>query len=241
MKTTHDMSLREKIEALAPGPYYKGRCVLWQGYCNNNGYGVVSHQGKRYLAHTVQAELFGMSKFGDNVITRSCLNKRCVNPRHLMLATRQKVINDRMVREGRSRKIKPYPAEDAFLDRCTICGKILSPKYKGLKYCSHRCLKIIRKIKDLSCKWCQKPREKPKNVRTASVYCSDECRLSYYRVRIEVYARKPYSIVHFKECVVCKGGFYSRARRKKRKTCGEKCHKILTTIRNRERALQRQK
>lgn len=241
MRTTPKMSLREKLEALAPKPYTKGKCVPWQGYCNNNGYGVVSHLGRRYLAHIVQAQLYGIHKYNNQVITRTCHLSHCVNPRHLTVSTLQEVMRDKVRREGRSRKTKTYPPKNLIIHRCAVCSKDLGRNHNRRKYCSDRCRQASKNHQPIKCKWCQKPRERPVNLKKASVYCSRECFKSYFRVHIEVYTRKKYSTVHFRQCVLCKANFFNCARRKDRKTCSKECLNQLTTIRNRERTLQRLK
>lgn len=59
-------------------------CWLWQGARNNHkGYGRVSIDGSRYLAHRYSYQLFGFQLSDDETLDHICRNTRCVNPVHL--------------------------------------------------------------------------------------------------------------------------------------------------------------
>jgi homing endonuclease-like protein len=75
-------------------------CWVWDGYCQNGGYGQFRFNGRSYLAHrasyAVHSDLFCLSSSSeedrlfrvftylkDMRIGQRCGNKKCVNPDHL--------------------------------------------------------------------------------------------------------------------------------------------------------------
>ena len=87
---------RERLEQLSER---FGECWLWSFGITKNGYGRISHEGKRRSAHRVSYELFlgpipeGMTI--DHTCHNEakcagglgCLHRRCVNPAHLEAVT----------------------------------------------------------------------------------------------------------------------------------------------------------
>ncbi len=62
-------------------------CWLWTGTPNNDGYGRLSVGGRHVLAHRFSWELHGLGLLGDQGLDHKCLNRMCVNPWHLRVAT----------------------------------------------------------------------------------------------------------------------------------------------------------
>lgn len=73
-------------------------CWLWCGYTLETGYGVIHYMGQVLMAHRIS---FLLSK-GDlpvkKIVAHSCRNRSCVNPDHLMLATKREVFYLSMVK-----------------------------------------------------------------------------------------------------------------------------------------------
>ena len=66
-----------------------GDCWLWIGGVNNNGYGRMIFRGKQRTAHSIMYELENGPAPKDGCILRSCGNKLCVMPDHLVLDSRK--------------------------------------------------------------------------------------------------------------------------------------------------------
>lgn len=78
-------SFLSRVEITADG------CWLWKRAINDNGYGVLSVDGKYRYAHRVSHELFiGPIPEGyevDHVKARGCVSRACVRPGHLEAVT----------------------------------------------------------------------------------------------------------------------------------------------------------
>jgi len=66
-------------------------CWLWTGAINTRGHGNVGWNGKTCSVHRVAWEIMNGKIPEGMFIYRSCSNKLCVNPIHLVLATRQEL------------------------------------------------------------------------------------------------------------------------------------------------------
>lgn len=70
-------------------------CLVWTGWCDPRGYGVIRHNARRWKAHRVAYTL----TFGDipdgMIVMHSCDNPPCINPAHLSLGTDADDIADR--------------------------------------------------------------------------------------------------------------------------------------------------
>lgn len=83
-------SLRDRIEAKLDRAGGPSACWLWQGWCNNKGYGVVSSGGRRgplvYVHRAYYEIVVGpippLLQL-DHVRARGCMHKHCANPAHL--------------------------------------------------------------------------------------------------------------------------------------------------------------
>ena len=73
----------------------KWECWIWQGRCDNKGYGVLTCRGRIYKAHRVSYTMFIGSIPPDLVIDHLCRTRNCVNPEHM-----EPVSNDENIRRG---------------------------------------------------------------------------------------------------------------------------------------------
>lgn len=79
-----------------------GRCWLWIGAKDRNGYGVVRIGGKNYSAHRLSWEWANNQKIPDGmVLIHLCDEPSCVKPSHLTIGTQINNIEDR-VKKNRS-------------------------------------------------------------------------------------------------------------------------------------------
>lgn len=73
----------------------------WAGCRNNSGYGVVSFNGKKYMAHRLSLELSVGKPEGNLMALHSCDNPSCINPMHLRWGTHAENMAD-MVKRNRT-------------------------------------------------------------------------------------------------------------------------------------------
>jgi hypothetical protein len=75
-------------------------CWEWTGQITAWGYGVLSVEGKKALAHRVSAEVLGSVVIDGVCVLHRCDNPRCINPSHLFTGTQLDNVKDR-VEKGR--------------------------------------------------------------------------------------------------------------------------------------------
>lgn len=87
-----------------------GRCWVWTGAMNSNGYGeifVARPRRKRKATH-VALELTGVLVLAGRCVMHLCDNPACVNPAHLKLGTQVENIKD-AVDKGHMRRGETHP------------------------------------------------------------------------------------------------------------------------------------
>jgi hypothetical protein len=73
-------------------------CWPWTGALNSKGYGCISFNDKRWLAHRISYGLHNDEKPGWLIIRHSCDNPKCCNPGHLVSGTHQDNSDDAISR-----------------------------------------------------------------------------------------------------------------------------------------------
>lgn len=76
-------------------------CWIWMWCCNANGYGELTIDKKRTLAHRLSFSIFN-GPIGGKCVLHRCDVPSCVNPGHLFLGTQLENIADKM-KKGRNR------------------------------------------------------------------------------------------------------------------------------------------
>jgi hypothetical protein len=103
-------------------------CWLWRAATMENGYGVVNWRGKLWLAH----RLSWMGVHGPippgGMICHRCDERRCVNPEHLFLGTRQVNMDDL-----RAKRLRRSAAADSgrlhiFIRGRELVGDVTEPQ-----------------------------------------------------------------------------------------------------------------
>jgi|CXWL01.1.fsa_nt_gi hypothetical protein len=106
-------------------------CWEWNGTINNYGYGVMyQYRAKRILAHRMSWIIYKGEIPDDKCILHKCDNRRCVNPDHLFLGSRDDNNKD-MVSKGRH---NPYGSRT---------GKTAGEQHGGSKL-TEKDVKMIR-------------------------------------------------------------------------------------------------
>lgn len=75
-------------------------CLLWLGATGGDGYGVLRHDGRSWLAHRLVCSLVGREPTAGLVVRHRCDQRMCVRPEHLDVGTQQDNAFDRE-RRGR--------------------------------------------------------------------------------------------------------------------------------------------
>lgn len=94
-------------------------CWEWQGAKNNIGYGFIRDGDKMRTTHRVAYEIYRGPIPEGMCVLHKCDNRKCVNPEHLWLGTRQDNADD-MINKGRHTKGFHEPMT------CPHCGKTVN-------------------------------------------------------------------------------------------------------------------
>lgn len=78
-------------------PIY-GPCLIWRHGLNAGGYGVLTHGGRRHLAHRVTYKISRGSIPPNTSILHMCNRRSCVQPSHLYVGTPQDNADDKMAK-----------------------------------------------------------------------------------------------------------------------------------------------
>jgi HNH endonuclease len=82
-------------------------CWLWIGATGNNGYGVMTRDGRRALVHRVSFEMHVAPIAQGQVVCHTCDVRSCVNPAHLFVGSIADNNRD-MWTKGRGRGLDPH-------------------------------------------------------------------------------------------------------------------------------------
>lgn len=77
-------------------------CWIWTGYRNDEGYGEMRMNKKRYKLHRLSYELFNGAIPEKALVCHSCDNPSCIEPTHLFLGN-DKINSDDKIKKGRFR------------------------------------------------------------------------------------------------------------------------------------------
>lgn len=122
-------------------------CWVWTGFTRGKGYGGFQLPTGVVSAHRFAYEtLVGPIPEGAQ-IDHVCMNKLCVNPKHLEPVTNE----ENQYRAYRHRGHWPIESREPAQKSCTICGKEFSTIFYEIhQYCSNACrckAKRLRKLR----------------------------------------------------------------------------------------------
>src|SRR5574341_581326 len=101
MKVVH-ATLADKLEAYSIRLPEVG-CWLWSIALNQKGYGIGTHNGKRFIAHRASYEVF-VGPVGHWHVLQRCDVRSCINPHHRYLGTEADNGRDKALRKRAASK-----------------------------------------------------------------------------------------------------------------------------------------
>lgn len=121
-KRHYAIPLYDRMMARVNVPQDKTKCWEWKGPVNNAGYGLIKgddNQGdwKMVTVHRVMARHKGLN-INRKEVQHTCLNKKCVNPDHLVLGDAKTRTKRIMEKHGRH-----YMAPKQPYKTCEHCGE----------------------------------------------------------------------------------------------------------------------
>lgn len=133
------MSDFEKVNAFFSRVNYSDSCWEWQGYKQQQGYGLFFFNYKHTMAHRWSYEYF-REPLGNLLCCHHCDNPSCVNPFHLFAGTMRDNAKDMASkgRQARQNKNKTHCVKGHALTTNNIYN------YKGWQYCK-TCNKLNRR------------------------------------------------------------------------------------------------
>ncbi len=140
--------LKSKIED-CPDPTLKGKCWVWMGTLDNDGYGRITIFHKKYRCHRLAYTELRGPILPHLEIDHLCSNRACFNPNHLEQTTHQincsrgklginnytktKCVNGHLFDEGNTAYHKSH---GRIIRTCKICKRESSKRY----YYKHKSL-----------------------------------------------------------------------------------------------------
>lgn len=114
IKRMNFMQRFERLKAKLPANV----CWNWDGAFRHDGYGMAVVDRRQTTAHRAVWEMLNGEAPADMVVCHSCDNRKCVNPAHLWLGTREQNMHDKMLK-GRHRG--PHGDSPAWQVNCGGC------------------------------------------------------------------------------------------------------------------------
>jgi hypothetical protein len=129
------------LEEVLSNTKREGNCMIWQGGKHRQNYGMMRQRGEMRTVHSVVAELvYGErpTKYNGTRVTRTCGNRLCVSPEHVIIEESSKVkrrryhCKNRKLTQEQVRDIRKRYAEGEW-----GIGTILAKEYGVSSYVLH--------------------------------------------------------------------------------------------------------
>ena len=113
-------SAHKTLEEILENTERDGDCMLWKGGKHRQGYGMMRQDGEMRSCHSVVAEFIyneRPTKYTGTRVTRTCTNKLCLNPDHIIIQESSKIkrrryhCKYRKVTQEQAREIRKRYAE----------------------------------------------------------------------------------------------------------------------------------
>lgn len=115
-------------------------CLIWQGFANKTGYGIVTIDKYPYLVHRI-AWVIAHGEKPVSRIYRTCGNKLCCRPSHLTLAEPEYLRAQHVGNAYRVTKAKYASARQSINTACERCGQLhnvyMHLVRPGVAMCAH--------------------------------------------------------------------------------------------------------
>ena len=121
------------LEEILENTNREGDCLIWQGGKHRQGYAMMRQDGEMRTVHSVIAELKyneRPDKYSGQRVTRTCGDKMCVNPDHIIIQESKKIkrkryhCKNRKITQEQAREIRKRYAEGGW-----GIGRLLAKEY----------------------------------------------------------------------------------------------------------------
>jgi hypothetical protein len=89
---------KHTLEEILERTYYHDDCMIWEGGYHKLGYAMIRHGNEMRTVHSVIAEFkYGQrpTKYSGVRVTRTCKNRGCCNPDHIIIKDAGQIMLDR--------------------------------------------------------------------------------------------------------------------------------------------------
>lgn len=120
MSISHGYGITWNLKTISEFSDKENDCNIWRGGKHKQGYAMMRYNGEMRTVHSVIAELkygYKPTKYTGTRVTRTCDNKLCVNPDHIIIKQSSDIkrrryhCKDRKITQEQAREIRKRYAE----------------------------------------------------------------------------------------------------------------------------------